>query len=208
MKIGQWQPRTGIELRGRTLGILGFGAIGRRVAAMAHFGFGMCVVAADRRSIHELERHECWNMDAIRRKFGVNDYTTDVVAMLSQADVLSIHLPAVEATENFVNAELLASLKRDCLLVNTARGSVLDEDALYDALSAGQLAGAALDVYQQEPYGPQSPNRDLRKLPNVLLTPHCGSNTVQANEALARASLSNVASFLQGRTDDLTRVEQ
>jgi phosphoglycerate dehydrogenase-like enzyme len=109
--------------------------------------------------------------------------------------------------QNFVNADLLASLKRDCLLVNTARGSVLDEDALYDALSAGRLAGAALDVYQQEPYRPQSPGRDLRSLPNIVLTPHIGSNTVGANEAMARASLANVTNFLQGRLDELTRVD-
>jgi lactate dehydrogenase-like 2-hydroxyacid dehydrogenase len=206
MKTGQWQPRTGIELRGQTLGILGFGSIGRRVAAMAHSGFGMRVIAAGRRSIHELEACEGRNIDAIQREFGVNEYTSDVAAMLSQADVLSIHLPAVEATQNFVSADRLASLKRDCLLVNTARGSVLDEDALYDALSTGRLAGAALDVYQREPYGPQSPDRDLRTLPNVLLTPHIGSNTVGANEAMARASLANVTNFLQGRVKELTRV--
>jgi lactate dehydrogenase-like 2-hydroxyacid dehydrogenase len=207
MKAGQWQPRTGSELRGQTLGILGFGAIGRRVAAMAHFGFGMRVIAVGRRSIRELERHEGRNIDAIQRTFGVHEYTSDVAAMLSQTDVLSIHLPAVEATRNFVNADLLASLKRDCLLVNTARGSVLDEDALYDALATGRLAGAALDVYQQEPYRPQSPDRDLRTLPGIVLTPHIGSNTVGANEAMARAALANVTNFLQGRLDELTRVD-
>jgi len=207
MKTGQWQPRTGIELRGQTLGILGFGAIGRRVAAMAHFGFGMRVIAVDIRSIQELERHEGRTIDAIQREFGVHEYTSDVAAMLPQADVLSIHLPAVEATKNFVSADLLAGLKRDCLLVNTARGTVLDEDALYDALAAGRLAGAALDVYQREPYRPQSPRRDLRTLPNIVLTPHIGSNTVGANQAMARASLANVTNFLQGRVRELTRVD-
>ena len=91
---------------------------------------------------------------------------------------------------------------------NTARGSVLDEDALYDALSGGRLAGAALDVYQHEPYRPQSSGRDLRTLPNILLTPHLGSNTVEANEAMARAALANVARFLHGRIEELTRVDQ
>jgi lactate dehydrogenase-like 2-hydroxyacid dehydrogenase len=174
---------------------------------MAHFGFGMRVIAVGRHSIRELEQREGRNIDAIQRKFGVNEYTSDVAAMLSQADVLSIHLPAVEATKNFVNADLLASLKRNCLLVNTARGSVLDEDALYDALSTGRLAGAALDVYQQEPYRPQSPDRDLRTLPSIVLTPHIGSNTVGANEAMARAALANVTNFLQGRISELTHVD-
>ena len=132
---------------------------------------------------------------------------TDIDRIFRDADVLSIHLPAVEATRNFVNADRLASMKPDGLLINTARGSVLDEDALYEAMSSGRLAGAALDVYQHEPYRPQSPGRDLRTLPNIVLTPHIGSNTVEANEAMARAALGNVTNFLHGRLRELTRVE-
>ena len=208
MKMGQWQPQAGIEIRGRTLGIIGFGGIGRRVAEIAHFGFGMRVIAVGRASTQDLEMREGRSIDAIKREFGLDEYTSDVASMLSQVDVLSIHLPAVEATKNFVDAAFLASLKPNCLLVNTARGSVLDEDALYDALSAKRLAGAALDVYQQEPYVPQSSGRDLRTLSNILLTPHIGSNTSAANEAMARASLANVSNFLQERIDQLTRVDQ
>jgi lactate dehydrogenase-like 2-hydroxyacid dehydrogenase len=207
MKSGRWRPQSGMEMRGKTLGILGFGAIGRRVAAIAHFGFGMRVIAAGRSSAQALERREGSPLNAICRQYGVSEYTTDVTAFLSEADVLSIHLPVTETTKRFVNAERLACLKRGAWLVNTARGAVLDEDALYDALSAGHLAGAALDVYQQEPYHPQSPDRDLRTLPNILLTPHIGSNTIQANEALARASLANVVHFLQGHLELLTRVD-
>ena len=207
MKTGQWQPQIGMELRDQTLGILGFGAIGRRVAAIAHFGFGMRVIAVDRFSIQEFETREGRNIDAIQREFGLDEYTTDLTSVLPQVDVLSIHLPAVEATKNFVNAEFLEQLKPDCRLVNTARGSVLDEDAIYDALSSGKLAGAALDVFQQEPYRPQSSDRDLRTLPNILLTPHIGSNTTTANKAMAQASLANVTNFLQGRLNELTRVD-
>ena len=128
--------------------------------------------------------------------------------MLPQADVLSIHLPAVEATKSFVNADLLARLKPECLLVNTARGSVLDEDALYDAL-----------------VGRATSRRGVRRVPARTLSTAClrieisarcqtycscrisGSNTVEANEAMARASLANVSRFLQGRISELTRVD-
>ncbi len=208
MKSGQWQPRTGMDLSGRTLIVIGFGAIGRHVAAIAYFGFGMRVIGVGRCTQEDMEQREGRSIDALQREFGLERYTADLASVLPNADVLSIHLPAVEATKNFVNADLLANLRPDCLLVNTARGSVLDEDALYDALSSGRLAGAALDVFQQEPYCPQSPTRDLRTLPNILLTPHIGSNTTGANEAMARASLANVAGFLRGRTDDLSRVDR
>ncbi len=206
MMSRDWQPRTGVELRGQTLGILGLGAIGRRVAAIARLGFGMRVIAAGRTELQELAEREGESVDAVQRKLGLDQYTTDVPSLLQQADVLSIHLPALEATENFMNADRLAIMKRGSRLVNTARGAVLDEDALYDALSAQRLAGAALDVYKQEPYQPQSPDRDLRTLSNVVLTPHIGSNTIGANHAMAHAALENVARFLQRRFIDLTRV--
>jgi len=208
MKAGDFEPRTGIELRGQTLAILGFGPIGRRVAAMAHFGFAMRVIAAGRVAAAELERREGKCIEEIKREFGIDVYTNDVDRLFREADVLSVHLPAVADTRHFVNADRLGMLKPDALVVNTARGSILDEDALYDALAAGRIAGAALDVYQQEPYQPQSPDHDLRTLLNVVLTPHIGSNTRQANQTMARASLENVANFLAGRLDELTRVDR
>jgi len=204
---GGWQPRIGVELHGQTLVILGFGAIGRRVAKMARFGFGMRVLAVGRASAQEVEQRAGTNMAALQRAFGLDEYTTDVTSVLGRADILSIHLPAIESTADFVNADRLAAMKSDSRLVNTARGAVLDEDALYDALAARQLAGAALDVYKQEPYQPQSPERDLRTLPNVVLTPHIGSNTIEANNAMARAAIENVTHFLHGRFSDLTRVD-
>ena len=207
MTSGDFTPCTGVELRGRTLGILGFGSIGRQVASIAHFGFGMRVLAADRLSPEELQQREGTDIDQVKHQFGLDEYLTDVDRVFREADVLSIHLPAVEATRYFVNADRLANMKPSSLLVNTARGSVLDEDSLVDALSSGRLAGAALDVYQHEPYRPQSAGRDLRALPNVVLTPHIGSNTVEANEAMARAALENVTNFLRGRLSKLNRVD-
>lgn len=206
MLSGQWEPQSGVQLRGQTLGILGFGAIGRRVATMAGFGLGMRVIAADQVDVQELEQREGKSLAALRSELGFAEYTTDATSVFQRADVLSVHLPATPVTENFVSAARLAMMKPSSLLVNTARGAVLDEDALYDALAAERLAGAALDVYKQEPYQPQSPQRDLRTLCNVVLTPHVGSNTAAANEAMARAALQNVLCFLAGRFRELAHV--
>ena len=203
---GRFETVLGLQLRGRTLAILGFGSIGRRVAKMAHFGFGMRVIGADRIPEAELEQREHCSIEEIRGKYGLDGYTNDVNRAFRQADALSIHLPAIESTRHFVNADRLARMKPDALLVNTARGSILDENALHDALVGRRLGGAALDVFESEPYRPQSPGRDLRELSNVVLTPHIGSNTSHANMAMARAALTNVNHFLRGDTSKLTRI--
>ena len=113
----------------------------------------------------------------------------------------------VPATQRFINATRLAWLKPGAMLVNTARGAVLDEEALYDALASGRLAGAAMDVFEREPYVPTHPEKDLRKLQNVVLTPHIGSNTREANQRMAESALENVRCFLNGELDRLARVD-
>jgi lactate dehydrogenase-like 2-hydroxyacid dehydrogenase len=205
-RVGEFIPEMGAELRGKTLGVIGFGGIGRRVAAMAHFGFGMRVWATGRRSPSELAKAERMSIEQIKAAAGVEEYTPDVESVLRAADVVSIHLPANEQTRYFVNAARLALLKPDALLINTARGSLVDERALYDALSQGHIAGAALDVFEREPYEPASPNQDLRGLSNVVLTPHIGSNTRTANNNMARSCAETVTKFFENRFDDLPRV--
>jgi len=200
MRAGRFAGEAGMELRGKTLGILGFGAIGRSVAAIAHFGFGMNVIACDQIPADR--------MAGAVAASGVERYTTDAEEPLRLSDFVSVHLPVVPATQRFVNATRLAWLKPGAMLVNTARGSVLDEEALYDALASGRLAGAALDVFDREPYVPVHPDKDLRKLENVVLTPHIGSNTREANCRMAESALGNVRHFLAGRLDRLTRVDQ
>jgi lactate dehydrogenase-like 2-hydroxyacid dehydrogenase len=207
-RAGEFPSQTGAELGGKTLGIVGLGAIGRRVAAMARFGLGMKVFASGRRPESELGKE----LSAL----GVDRYTNDPDAVFREADVVSIHLPSNAQTRHFVNAQRLALMKSSAFLVNTARGAVLDEAALYDALAAHKLAGAALDVYEKEPYlpasgevslrGPASLDKDLRSLKNVVLTPHIGSNTHEANERIARACVANVSHFFAGRMNELTRV--
>lgn len=207
LRAGAFEQRRGIELCGKTLGIIGLGAIGRRVAAMAHLGFGMRVVAAGGASPAELERREGRPLAEALAALGVASYTDDLAAVLREADIVSLHLPSNAATRRIINAARLAQMKPAAMLINTARGAVVDEVALYDALASGRIAGAALDVFEVEPYQPAAPDKDLRTLENVALTPHIGSNTVEANQRMAQSSLASAASFLAGRLGDLPRVD-
>jgi phosphoglycerate dehydrogenase-like enzyme len=165
MAAGTWAARTGGEVRGKSLAVIGRGRIGTTVMKLAG-AFGMQVVCAGR-----------------------ND---DFTIAAADADFVSLHLPANADTRHFLNRETLAVLSPHACIINTARGSVVDEAALYDALAAGRLAGAALDVFEREPYEPVDPARDLRTLPNVILTPHIGSNTEDANARIAARALRNV----------------
>ncbi len=182
MRAGQWAPRLGFELRGRTLGIVGCGGIGRRLARFAG-AFGMTVLGADPAAADPA---------ALQRDWGFAEIHADYRAILGRVDILSLHVPANEHTRHLVNADLLAALRPTAVLVNTARGPVVDEAAVYDALTSGRLGFAALDVFETEPYVPAAPGKDLRTLPNVLLTPHVSSSSVEACQRMAHASLDNV----------------
>ena len=118
----------------------------------------------------------------------VNDFASAV----RQADFVSLHVSASRENTHFVNRERLACLSERSWLINTARGFVVDEAALFEALSERRLAGAALDVFAREPYEPVDGAGDLRSLPNVVLTPHVGSNTVAANRRMAERALQNI----------------
>jgi lactate dehydrogenase-like 2-hydroxyacid dehydrogenase len=207
-RAGQFTGHTGLELCGRTLGLLGFGGIARRVARIANFGLGMRVLACGRRTGDELARDERRPIGELLDQLGVAQYTTDADTVFRESDVVSIHLPAQADTLGFVDARRLALLKPAAWLINTSRGSVADEAALYDALRSGRFAGAGLDVFHTEPYVPVSPEKDLRQLDNVVLSPHVGSNTHAANRRMAEASLANVRAFFAGRLDELTRVDR
>jgi phosphoglycerate dehydrogenase-like enzyme len=206
MKSGKYQPRTGLQLQGRRLAVIGFGAIGRCVARGAHGGFGLRVTVAGTRPAAEVERQEGIPMAELLARFGAESYTTEVDALLASADVVSLHLPPLPDKQALLNRDRLASLKKEALLINTARGSLVDEEALFEALSEGRLAGAALDVSAQEPYVPAAPGKDLRTLPNVICTPHVGSNTGETNFRIADGCVRNVRSFLAGRLGEMNRV--
>lgn len=171
---GQW-PRArlseGRETLGKTLGLVGFGDIGRQAAALAQ-AFGMEVVACDPMLAPD---------DPVWAQTGVRSVSLDM--LLAQADAVSLHVPLVAATRHLIDAQRIAGMKTGAVLINTARGGVVDEAALAQALRDGHLAGAALDVFEREPLPADSVLADV---PNLILTPHIGGVTREAN---ARVSM-------------------
>lgn len=186
-----WGPvrELGRRLTGRTLGIVGYGRIGQAVARRARLGFGMRVLA--------------WGRTRPRPEpvEGV-EWVETLEALLPQVDVLSLHTPGGATTRHLIDAARLARLRPDAILVNTARGDVVDEAALVAALEAGRLAGAGLDVYEREPVvHPGLLGRD-----DVVLLPHLGSATVESRTAMGMRVVENLEAALAGMTPrDLVR---
>jgi phosphoglycerate dehydrogenase-like enzyme len=207
MKAGRFRPRTSGQLTGRHLAVIGFGRIGRCVARSAHGGFGMRVTAAGSRSATALAEAEGLPLANLLDRCGVDAYTTDVDRLLATADVVSLHLPPQPDSQPFLDRRRIGLMKPDALLVNTARGSLVDEEVLYDALRDGWLAGAALDVFAREPYVPAVPGKDLRTLPTVVCTPHVGSDTHETNLRMAERCTRNIRAFLRNRLAELDRVD-
>jgi phosphoglycerate dehydrogenase-like enzyme len=171
----------GVELDGRTLGLLGYGRIARRVAVVAR-ALGMRVVAHDP------------YVEAIPDADGVT--LVDADELWPQSDVLSLHAPATPATRHVVNEATLAALPAGSFLVNCARGSLVDHDALVDALARRHLAGAGLDVTEPEPLPAEHP---LRHDPRVLITPHIASHTAVGRRRLYADAIDNALAVLDGR---------
>ena len=178
MRAGTWKLREGVELEGKTLALIGCGAIAIAVARIASAGFGMHVVGYTRSPREAPSPH-----------FAA--MTTDFAEAVRDAGFVSLHIPGSPENLQFVNEERLSLLPPRAWLINTARGAVVDEPALYDALATRRLAGAALDVFAREPYQPAAEGSDLRTLPNVIPLPHIGSNTVEANRRMALRALRN-----------------
>jgi phosphoglycerate dehydrogenase-like enzyme len=176
-----WGPVTGGELQGKTLAIVGCGGIGRSVARIASLGYGMQVVGCSRPGAPPPGEVQHFKV-----------VTSDFATAVRDADFVSLHMPASRDNIHFIDRARLAQLRERAWLINTARGSLVDESALFAALAGGRLAGAALDVFAREPYAPNDGSGDLRSLPNVILTPHVGSNTVEANGRMAGRALQNI----------------
>ena len=170
MRAGEWDRKRfrGAELHGKTLGLVGAGRIGGEVARRAR-AFGMQVIAYD--PFLQEER---------ARSLGIR--SAGLEELLRNADAVSLHVPLTDATANLIDARKLAMMKEGAIIVNAARGGVLDEDALVDALRDGPLGGAALDVFAEEPLPADHP---LRSLGNVILTPHLGAATEEAQHNVA-----------------------
>jgi D-3-phosphoglycerate dehydrogenase len=181
VKRGEWPRTTGVELYGKTLGILGLGAIGRAVARRAQ-GFSMRVLAYDP-----------YMDEKYARKNGIQPCAFDEAVQAS--DILSLHMPLTDATRGCINAGTIARMKPGAIVVNTARGGLIDEDAAYEALVSGQLGGLGLDAFAIEPPG----KNKLLELDNVVATPHAGSSTKEATLGMGVMAVQNLIDVLTGK---------
>jgi D-3-phosphoglycerate dehydrogenase len=184
LRQGDFEARNryiGTELLGKTLGIIGLGNIGRRVARKCALGMEMNVIAYD--------------------PFITGDSGVDYVRMVdsvdklvSEADFLSLHIPYVPDMHHVIDKAALAKMKKSSFLINCARGGLVDEDALYEALKAGKIAGAAIDVFEQEPPSPQHP---LWELDNIIVTPHMSAHTDDAMISMAVGAAEEIVRVLR-----------
>ncbi|MDR1507131.1 MAG: phosphoglycerate dehydrogenase [Treponema sp.] len=179
---GQWPRSTGMELYGKTIGILGLGAVGKAVAQRAK-GFSMRLLAYDP-----------YIDTAYTRANGITAAGFDEA--VREADFLCLHLPLTEETRHIISGKVIGSMKQGAVLINTARGGLIDEAAAYESLKSGHLGGMGLDVYEAEP--PQT--SPLFTLENVVLTPHTASHTKEATAAMAALSVQNLIEVLSGKS--------
>jgi len=175
------------DLSGSTLGLLGFGTLGRAVAALG-LAFGMKVIAFDHYQIQD-----------------ANVSRASLDEVLANSDVLSLHLPLTPATRNVIDRGKLARMKSSAILINTARGGLVDEQALADALKAGNIAGAGIDVLSTEPPEADNPLISL-DLPNLILTPHVAWASDEAMQTLADQMIDNIEAFVARQPKNLVRV--
>ncbi|MGC8954559.1 MAG: 2-hydroxyacid dehydrogenase [Fervidobacterium sp.] len=183
-KFVGWKPKLflGYDLFGKTLGIIGMGRIGQAVAKRA-IGFGMKIVYHNRKRLSE----------DVEKQFNASYLPLD--ELMSVSDVISIHTPLTNDTYHLINKERIALMKPSAIIVNTARGPVIDELALYEVLKEGKIAGAGLDVYENEPML----THGLEKLENVVLLPHIGSATYETREKMSEMVAVNIIEALEGR---------
>jgi len=187
VRSGKWIHAWGLKMflgsdvHGKTLGIIGLGRIGRAMAKRAK-GFDMNVIYFDVNRSIEAERD-------LGIKYAEIEY------LLREADFITIHVPLEKETHHLIGARELSMMKRDAYLINTSRGPVVDEGALYEALSRHVIKGAALDVYEREPIDPKN---KLLELDNVVLTPHMASASVETRKRMAMMAATNLVSVLNG----------
>jgi len=179
-----WSPTQllGTEVSGKVLGIIGMGRIGQAVARRA-VGFGMRLIYHNRQRLpHRVENKFRASYRPLRR-------------LLAAADILSLHVPLTCETRHLIDRRAFDGMKRTALLINTARGPVVDEKALVKALKTGKISGAGLDVFEEEP----TVQKGLRTLPNVVLLPHLGSATVETRIRMGWMVIENIQAVLTGK---------
>lgn len=181
-KTGEWVKDIGNEIIGGTVGIIGYGCIGRRLAQLLS-GFDCKILAYD-----PFPKKEMMEADGVE--------LVSLEELLSRSDAVSIHVPYTEQTHHMINRETLRQMKPTAVIVNTARGNIIDEEALYEALSGGWIAGAGMDVFAKEPLPVDSP---LLTLENVVLTPHVSSQTTESLWNIYKTAIDISADFFAGR---------
>ena len=179
----QWLKKElkGTELRGKYLGIIGLGNIGKRLGRLAR-ALNMNIIGYDVMPIDEEFAKEVGLMKA------------DLNTLLQSSDYISIHVPLLDSTHHLLDAEKMSTMKKTAKIINTSRGGVVDEDALYNALKNGTLGGAALDVFEKEP----AIGTKLAELDNVILTPHIGAQTKEAQSLAANVIAEKIIQILRG----------
>jgi phosphoglycerate dehydrogenase-like enzyme len=177
-----WHCCIGNQLMGKTIGVLGTGNIGRRVIQIAH-GFNMKVLSTTAHPNPDREK-------ALGLRF------VDLDALLMESDIVTLHIPLTPETEHMIGARELAKMRPTAILINTARGRIVDEKALVEVLRKRRIAGAGLDVFEKEPLPMDSPLLDLD---NILLTPHIAFLSEESMDECTRVCIENVQSFLEGR---------
>lgn len=187
VKDGSWGIINGNELKDKTLGIMGLGRIGRSVALKAK-AFNMKVIVYDRSADKKADFCTANGIEAVSKE-----------ELLKRSDYVSLHMPGSDALKNFIGAEELAMMKPTAYLINTARGSLVDEDALYACMSERRIAGAALDDLASLPL--QKDNK-LLTLDNVIITPHMGANTFEANQRTKLMVIDNLLAGLSGKYNE------
>ena len=183
IRNGNWIKKElmGTELRGKYLGIVGLGNIGKRLGRLAR-ALNMNIIGYDVVPIDEEFSKEVGLMKA------------DLGTLLASADYVSLHVPLLDSTKHLINAEKMSTMKNTARIINTSRGGVIDEDALYDFLKDGKLAGAALDVFEVEP----ATSNKLTSLPNFISTPHMGAQTKEAQSLAANVIAEKIIQILRG----------
>jgi D-3-phosphoglycerate dehydrogenase len=183
IRNGQWLKKElkGTELRGKYLGIIGMGNIGKRLGRLAK-ALNMNIIGYDVIPIDEEFSKEVGLMKA------------DLNTLLQSSDYVSMHVPLLDSTYHLIDAQKISTMKKTAKIINTSRGGVIDEDALYDALKNGNLGGAALDVFEKEP----ALNHKLAELDNVILTPHIGAQTKEAQSLAANVIGEKIIQILRG----------
>jgi len=195
LKGGIWKTFLGEDLGGKTWAIIGLGRIGTALSRMLTFGFGVRVYGV---------KSDLSDSERLKERSGAVLITDRFEQVASQSDIVSLHLPVTPSTRHFMDQNKLGQLKQGAVLINTGRGSLVDEIALYDAVTEGRLAGVGLDVFEYEPYRPVNPEKDLRTLDKAVLTPHISSSTHQCAVRMARRVIDNIGYALKndyGRMD-------